>query len=705
MHSSMTSSGYPGAPSKVTARHLSRRALLYVRQSTARQVLENQESTRRQYGLRERAVALGWTGDQVETIDTDLGHSGASAVDRAGFQRLVAEVSMGHVGIVLGLEVSRLARNNSDWHRLLELCALGDTLILDEDGLYNPNDFNDRLLLGLKGTISETELHVLRARLRGGALAKARRGELAMQLPVGFVYDPLGRVVLHPDQAVRDAIALFFDTYQRLGTACAVIKHFNQQAIPFPVGAGKGALPGQVLWGRLNVSRAVLMLHNVRYAGAYAWGRCRSRKLPNGKTRSERQPRDQWHALVHDAHPGYITWEQFEANLRTLGANDHRIGLDGKVSQAREGPALLQGLVVCGKCGQRMRTSYSYRGGRAVVPQYVCCAGAQYRETLCQHVVGTGLDAAIGRMVIDTMTPLATEMALAVHAELQAQRDQADRQRQRQVERAQREVEVARQRYLQVDPSNRLVAATLEADWNERLRDLAQVRDDVDRQRQRDHAELDDKARQRLQTLSSDFAEVWHDPHTPQRERKRLLALLIEDVTLKRDDHVITAHVRFRGGTTHSLQERVPKDAIEGRRTNPEAMELIRQWAPSQSPAEIAGRLNAMGYVGGGGEGFTAAKVQYLKWAYRHGNVRDRPRPAGLLSGTQVMELLGISKCRVDQLRKLGQLLGEKHDGRDWGYLPLDRQPAPIRLRAQKAATLRADRTGRELASPILERA
>ena len=236
---------------------------------------------------------MGWPAQQVETIDSDLGQSGASAVDRAGFQRLVAEVSMGHVGIVLGLEVSRLARNSSDWHRLLELCALGDTLILDEDGLYNPNDFNDRLLLGLKGTISETELHMLKARLRGGALAKAKRGELHMRLPVGLVYDPLGRVVKHPDQAVREAVELFFAMFERLGAACAVVRHFTRQGIAFPVYAGHAAAPGQVLWGRLNTSRAVIMLHNVRYAGAYAYGQTRHHRLPKGSYKADKLPRDQ----------------------------------------------------------------------------------------------------------------------------------------------------------------------------------------------------------------------------------------------------------------------------------------------------------------------------------------------------------------------------------------------------------------------------
>jgi DNA invertase Pin-like site-specific DNA recombinase len=278
-------------PHKVAATHLARQAFLYVRQSTLRQVAENQESTRRQYALRERATALGWTAEQIVVIDCDLGLSGATA-EREGFQRLVAEVGMGHAGIVLGLEVSRLARNSTDWHRLLEICALTETLILDEDGLYDPTHDNDRLLLGLKGTISEAELHLLRARMRGGLLAKAQRGELRIGLPVGFVYDEIGRVVLHPDAQVRDTVALFFRTFQRTGAACATVKHFSEQQIPFPAPARSGARMAQVVWGRLNLGRAVQLLHNPRDAGAFAFGRRLARKQPDGRSRTTRVPHD-----------------------------------------------------------------------------------------------------------------------------------------------------------------------------------------------------------------------------------------------------------------------------------------------------------------------------------------------------------------------------------------------------------------------------
>ena len=303
---------------KVTPRHLARNAYLYVRQSTLRQVIEHTESAARQYALRQRAIALGWPTEQIIVIDCDQGQSGASAADRAGFQQLVAEVGLGHAGIVLGLEVSRLARSSADWHRLLELCALSQTLILDEDGLYEPGKFNDRLLLGLKGTMSEAELHVLRARLLGGQLNKARRGELKQILPVGLAYDPLDRVVLDPDQQVQHAVRLVFQTYRRTGSACRTVGHFTHRSCCFRAGFGPVPAKGELVWGRLTHDHVLRMLHNPRYAGAFVYGRTTVRHLGSGHLHIERLPRDQWQVLIRDAHPGYITWDEYEQNLRRL---------------------------------------------------------------------------------------------------------------------------------------------------------------------------------------------------------------------------------------------------------------------------------------------------------------------------------------------------------------------------------------------------
>jgi DNA invertase Pin-like site-specific DNA recombinase len=514
---------------KISATHLARQAYLYVRQSTLRQVLENTESTKRQYALRERAVALGWQPEQVVVIDSDLGQSGADS-DRVGFQRLVAAVGMGEVGVVLGLEVSRLARNSSDWHRLLEICALANTLILDEDGLYDPSHFNDRLLLGMKGTMSEAELHVLRARLIGGQLAKARRGELETPLPVGLVYDAIGKVVLDPDQSIQDALRQFFETFERTGSATATVRSFRERGLLFPRRLQSGAHKGEVVWGALLHYRALNVLKNPRYAGAFAYGRTKAKKTLQGTEHRHRLPREEWHTLIFDAHPGYITWDEYDQNVARLRANAAAYGSDRLAGPPREGPALLQGLAICGRCGGRMTIRYYIRHGQSV-PEYCCqSAGIQRAERVCQRVMGADVDRAIGELLVESMTPLALEIALSVQDELANRADEADRLRRHQVERARYETELAQRRYLRVDPDNRLVAATLEAEWNHKLRAQEAAQDDYERQRAADTL-LDEEKRQRVLALATNFPRLWRDPDTPARERKRMARLLIEDVT------------------------------------------------------------------------------------------------------------------------------------------------------------------------------
>jgi DNA invertase Pin-like site-specific DNA recombinase len=537
---------------KVTARHLARSAYLYVRQSTMRQVVENTESTERQYALRQRAIALGWPSDSVVVIDPDLGQSGATATDREGFQKLVAEVGMGRAGIVLGLEVSRLARNSTDWHRLLEICALTDTLILDEDGIYDPAHFNDRLLLGLKGTMSEAELHVLRSRLRGGLINKARRGELRCRLPVGFVYDGAGRVVFDPDSQVQESVRLFFQTFQQTGAAHATIKSFRNQGLLFPTRVAAGPRTGELVRGPLSLGRASSILHSPWYAGAYAFGRARHRKQLDGNIRRDKLPTNEWLALLRDAHPGYISWEQYTENQRRLGESAKALHFDRSQSPPREGPALLQGRVVCGLCGSHMHVRYQTRRDQRV-PTYTCVGrGRLFGDPLCQSIVGTQIDAAIGQLLVDAVTPMALELTLAVQQEIQRRVDDADRLRHRQVERAQYEADLSRQRYMHADPANRLVADSVEADWNAKLRLLDQAREDYQRQRAADRLVVDDEQRRRVLALATEFPAVWRDPTTPDRERKGMLALLIEDVTLIKQQQ-ITAAVRFRGGATTTL--------------------------------------------------------------------------------------------------------------------------------------------------------
>jgi len=415
--------------SKINAKHLNRTAYLYVRQSTVRQVFENTESTKRQYGLRQRAVALGWPRERIEVIDTDLGQSGSSAADRQGFQRLVAEVGLGRAGIVMGLEVSRLARNSADWHRLIEICALSHTLILDEDGIYDPTEFNDRLLLGLKGTMSEAETHLLRARLRGGLLNKARRGELRCHLPVGLVYDDQDQVVLDPDKQVQQSLRLLFETFFRCGTAHRTAKHFRDHGLLFPRRALSGPEKGKVIWGPIGVRHVLMVLHNPRYAGAYAFGRGRWKKQPDGRKKWELLPQDRWQVLIPDAHPGYISWQQYEDIDQRLRQNAQAYGIDRRHGPVREGPALLQGRVVCGICGNRMSVRY-HRRSKQLVPDYLCNRNyMEHAAPVCQIIPGASIDEAVGKLLVEAMTPMAIELSLAVQREIQTQLDETDRLR------------------------------------------------------------------------------------------------------------------------------------------------------------------------------------------------------------------------------------------------------------------------------------
>ena len=635
--------------------HLSRNAYLYIRQSTIRQVFENTESTQRQYALRERAIALGWPSDQIVVIDSDQGQSGASAADREGFQRLVSEVGLGRAGIVLGLEVSRLARNCSDWHRLLEICALSNTLILDEDGLYDPSHFNDRLLLGLKGTMSEAELHVLHARLRGGLLNKAQRGELHFALPVGLVYDARGRVILDPDQQVQQALRVFFETYERTGSALATVKLFHQQGLLFPRRLRRGIHKGELLWGPLGHNRALHTLHNPRYAGAFVYGR---HKIAQEAGRSKGPivlPQDQWQVVLLDFHPGYIRWEQYQTNQRRLRECAQAHGKDRRKSPPGQGPALLQGLAACGRCGLRMTVHYNYRFGR-ITPQYVCQReGIEKGKPFCQVIPGQDIDRAIGDILVELMTPAGLEVAMAVQQELQDRLEEADRLRKQQVERAHYEAELSQHRYMQVDPRNRLVADALEAEWNERLRDQREVEEQYEQQRQADRSLLNEESRRRILALTTDFPRLWNDPSISDCQRKRMARLLIEDVVLTKNDQ-IHVHIRFRGGAVRSLLLPLPKTAWERRLTPKETVEEIDRLLNDYTEGEIVQQLNQRGFRSGESRKFNWAIVARIRKAYHLKSRYDRLREAGKLTQEEMAQILKVTPVTVRIWRKHGLL-------------------------------------------------
>ncbi|MHB8341072.1 MAG: recombinase family protein [Mycobacteriales bacterium] len=677
----------PESASKVTASHLGRTAYLYVRQSTLRQVVTNTESTARQYALRGKAIALGWPEDQVITIDSDQGQSGASATDREGFQRLVGEVGMGHAGIVLGLEVSRLARNNADWHRLLEICGLTGTLICDEDGLYDPCNVNDRLLLGLKGQMSEFELHILRARLRGGIISKARRGELRAPLPVGLVYDPADRVVLDPDAGVQHSIRYLFATFERAGSAHAVVATFAAEGLTFPRRIRAGANKGELVWGALGHSRVLQVLHNPRYAGVFCFGRHGVRPGPNGPT-TRLLAREEWVALIPDRHPGYLSFEQFEANQQTLAANAAAHGQERRAGPPREGPALLQGLVVCGRCGRRMTLRYHVRAG-TLTPDYLCQAEkvAQNKE-MCQYVQGAGVDVAVGALLVDSVTPLTLEVALAVQAELDTRAEEADRIRTSGVQRCSQGADLARRRYLAVDPANRLVAESLEADYNQALRELRHAEEELERARSAGTGELSEAQQARVRALATDFPALWADPATPIRERKRLVRLLIEDVTLAKTDQ-ITVHVRFRGGTTTSLTLPTPDNAWQARLTPPAVVATIDELLDNHTEGEIAELLGARGLTTGEGLQFNLPRVQRIRRNYRLTPRLERLRQRGLLTLAETASALGVTTATVKIWRDAGLLVSYRINDKGECLYPA---PGPNPPSKQQGAKLSARR-------------
>jgi len=639
---------------KVTASHLKRQAYCYVRQSTLKQVFQNTESTKRQYALRERAVALGWPVVQVVTIDSDLGETAASVVDRQGFQKLMTEVSMGSVGLVMGLEVSRLARNNADWARLLEICAITDTLILDEEGIYDPTDFNDRLLLNMKGTFSEVELHVLRSRLRGGILSKARRGELKTRLPTGFVYDHDDKIIIDPDKQVQQSIRLFFDIFQRTGAAFATVKAFAKDDVKFPCRLHLGPDKGKIKWQRLTSGRALVILKNPRYAGAYYYGQQRYRKNVDGSTTYFQVPREEWLVLIKDVHPGYITWEQYEENLHRLRQNAVAYNVWDRKTPPREGPCLLQGLAICGKCGQRMTIRYKYQKKGRVDPVYLCQRHRIERwESSCQYIPGAGIDEAISNLLLESVTPLTLDMALQVQKELENRFNEADKLRRQQVERAEYEANIARRRFMQVDPDNRLVADTLEAEWNEKLRNLQNANDYYETHRQQESEKLKKAQEQEVLKLARGFPAIWKNPRTPVREKKRMIRFLIEDVTMIRGED-ITLHVRFKGGATKTLKVPLPLKGWQYNMTDPKIVEIVDELLTDHTYAEIATILDKRGYKSGQGYQIDRNVVKGITHTYKLKTRFARLRATGKLTVDEIANLLWVTVATVRRWGKEG---------------------------------------------------
>ncbi len=605
---------------KIRPDHLSRQAVIYIRQSTLLQVRENIGSTTRQYDLVKRAQELGWEQAGIEIIDQDQGQSGSSTIGRDGFQWLVAEVGLGHVGAILSLEVSRLARSCSDWYRLLEICALTDTLVIDEEGIYDPGAYNDRLLLGFKGTMSEAELHWLHQRLQGGKLTKAEQGKLRFRLPSGLVYDPVGKVVFDPDEALQEAIRLVFTLFEHSTSALAVVSHFATHHLLFPTRHWGGARAGELEWVHLCHGRVLDVLHSPLYAGAYVYGRTQTRRHavpgeePRIKGRTRRVKLEDWPIVLLDRHPGYISWEQFRRNQQILSDNQNTPAAAHR-GAVREGSALLQGIVLCGSCGRRMTVRYQ-RDGALVI--YECSqTHTQLAAKTCQTMRGDRIDQVVAECFLQAIEPAHLEVALSALTHLEARAKQLDQQARRQIERGQYEADLARRRYHAVDPENRLVGRSLERDWNEKLLEVDRLEREYQVLPKPAALMLSAEQRDQICALAADLPALWEAPTTTNAQRKQLLRWLIKDVTLSKRGNVIHIDLRWQTEAHTSLVIPRLKKSWEVRQTSPQVVARVRELARTHTATQIANLLNEEGLCSGLGSSFTASKVDWIRAAYQ----------------------------------------------------------------------------------------
>src|SRR5213594_3167706 len=628
---------------KIKPAHIRRGAVVYIRQSTASQVEHHRESTARQYALVQRACDLGWPKEQVLVVDEDLGVSGASVINRAGFARMASEIALGRVGIILGLEVSRLARNNADWYRLLDLCVITDTLIGDNDGLYHPALFNDRLVLGLKGTMSEAELHIIRARLDGGIRNKAQRGELRRELPVGLVWgDKDGEVRFHPDEAVVGAIRTVFDRFAEMGSVRQVWLWVRSQGLRFP--SQVDAWGAEIRWIAPTYRSIYQVLTNPVYAGAYVYGKSRSEKYVDEqgvvRKRSRRLPIKEWPVLLHDHHLGFLDWPTFQANLVRIRSNAraerHQSG-----GAVREGSALLQGIASCGHCGRGL---FTYYRGKNATPGYRCSAkdlGAGGGHH-CFDVGAVGIDKAVADAFLDAITPAAVQASLLSLEQLETDRDGALQQWRLEVERVRYEAERAERRYRACEPENRLVARGLETEWENRLRDLAAAENELRRREQHHPRRLRPDEIERLRTLGVDLRQVWTAPTTTDRDRKELLRTLLEEVIIS----VV----------------KTPPYAPPGLHTDDDTIELLTRLAKLYPDDVIAGILNRQGRKTATGQRFTAGHVGNLRRYHKMDRFerQDKVSEGELVTVQKAAEILGVVPSTLHRWLNAGFIVGEQ---------------------------------------------
>lgn len=649
---------------KITTDHLRRCAVVYVRQSSSTQVENNRESTARQYHLAERAVELGWPREQVKVLDEDLGISGSGLTDRAGFARMIAEVALGQIGIVLGLEVSRLARNNADWYRLLDLCGVTNTLIGDADGIYHPGLFNDRLVLGLKGTMSEAELHVLRARLLGGIRNKAARGELSRGLPIGLVRgEGDGEVLLHPDESVTAAIRAVFERFAEMGSARRVWLWFCSQGLRFPLHSNTLQ---DIRWVTPTYTKIHQVLTNPFYAGVYVYGRTQQLSYidESGRVRkrSKKRPRAEWPVFIHDHHLGFINWATFEANQKRLAQNTRPRPHQGG-GAVREGTALLQGIAACGGCGRRLKVHYT---GRSSTPGYHCAGKTivNGRGEYCLNVGGCQIDAAVAAAFLAALAPAGLEASLKATEQLEADHETAVEQFRRDVERARYGAQRAERRYRAVDPDNRLVARGLEAEWEGALRELKEAEAELVRREHTRPLVLTPAERASLLALGKDLNAVWSAPTTTDRDRKELLRTLLEEVVMTVEREKFNAHLtlRWRGGLLSELDVPLPRSRPATIRTEEDTIELLRRLATHYPDTVIAGILNRQGRTTARGLSFTANRVSSLRtnWEIPCFEAAEHTPDGDCMTIERAAHTLGLAPSTLHRWLNDGFIAGEQ---------------------------------------------
>ncbi|MEV2226925.1 recombinase family protein [Nocardia vinacea] len=658
--------------SKVTASHLRRVAVVYVRQSTLAQISRNRESTTRQYDLAARAAALGWPAAAVRVIDEDLGVSGASAAGRSGFAELAAQVGLGQVGIVLALEVSRLARNNADWYRLLDLAGMTDTLIADADGVYHPGLFNDRMLLGMKGTMSEAELHILRARLDGGIRSKAARGELRRGLPVGLVWGEAdGEIRKHPDEAVTGVITAIFERFPVSGSVRGVWLWLREQGLKFPLQPAAYLRGGDIVWVEPTYHAVHNVLTHPAYAGAYVFGKTRQRRRvdPDGVVRVSRHklPQGEWEVLITDHHEGFIDWNTFQDNQSRIGANIRPTAHQPGTGAVREGCALLQGLATCGTCGRKLAVYYD--GPAKTTPGYYCTGTGQLvegRGTRHLRVGGVGIDAAVAAAFLAALQPAALQACLTAAEQLEDGHDAALEQWRRQLEQARYQAGRAERRYRAVDPDNRLVARGLESEWNTALQQVADAETELARREAQRPKTLTPQEKSAILALGDNLDQVWSAPSTTDRDRKQLLRSLLDEVNITVARDTDSAHaelvLRWKGGAITELSVPIKRTPANRLRTDEDTIDLVRRLAVHYPDAMIAHILNRQDRRTARGLSFTAGRVQTLRhhWNIACHKPGNDPQEGELLTVADAAEQLGLAPSTLHRWLGDGFIAGEQ---------------------------------------------